>query len=123
MRRAHPLKRLTCAAALATLLTACGHTTTVGANNIFKLALTEYRLVPQSVRASPGVLTIDVHNVGGLTHNLAVSQDGTVIGQTPPLMPGTSAELMLNLAPGQYQMASTLQSDQVLGEYGTLTVG
>jgi hypothetical protein len=31
-------------------------------------------------------------------------------------------ELSVDLAPGQYTLASTLFSDQALGEYGTLTI-
>ena len=110
-------------AVAAVALSACSHTTAVGTDRTLRLALTEYHLVPESVQASPGLLTIVVHNEGRLTHNLAVSSGGNVIGQTAPVRPGTSAELRLDLAAGEYRMASTLFSDQVLGEYGTLTVG
>jgi hypothetical protein len=123
MRPAHALKRLGYAALLATLLAACGHTAVVGGDRSLRLALTEYRVIPQSVHASPGVLTIIVHNTGRLRHNLTVSENGNVIGQTMPLAPGASTDLALNLAPGQYQMGSTLLSDQILGVYGILTVG
>ena len=115
--------RLWATTVAAIALSACGHSTSVGSDRTLRLTLTEYQLVPESVRASPGLLTIVVHNTGRLTHDLAVSMDGNVIGQTAPVRPGASAELQLNLAAGQYQMASTLFSDEVLGEYRTLTVG
>jgi hypothetical protein len=112
------------AAALICLLalSACSHVHLVGADRTLRVALTEYRLRPQDVRVSSGPLTIFVHNYGRLTHNLALSIDGSSAGSTGPLLPGQSTELALDLAPGRYLMASTILSDQALGEYGTLTV-
>ncbi len=86
------------------------------------MALTEYRLHPQDVRVSAGLLAIFVHNYGRLTHNLTLSIDGLGAGSTGPLLPGQSTELVVYLTPGRYVMASTILSDQALGEYGTLTV-
>ena len=86
------------------------------------MALTEYRLRPQDVRVSAGPLTIFVHNYGRLTHSLAVSLGRSSAGSTGPLLPGQSAILSLYLTPGHYLMASTILSDQALGEYGTLSV-
>jgi hypothetical protein len=117
------LPRIAGVALAAATVSACGHTAEVGAGRTVRLALTEYRVVPQSIHAIPGVLTILVRNDGRLTHNLTVSQNGNVIGQTTPLAPGASTQLALNLAPGQYLVASTLLSDETLGAYGTLTVG
>jgi hypothetical protein len=116
--RARVLVGLTCALALS----ACGHVQVVGTDRTLRMALTEYRLRPQDVRASAGPLTIFVHNYCRLTHNLVVSTGGTSFGSTEPLLPGQSAELILFLTPGRYQMASTILSDRALGEYGTLTV-
>jgi hypothetical protein len=100
----------------------CGHTEAVGAGRTLQMGLTEYRLTPENARVSTGVLTIMVHNYGVLTHNLVVSSNGQTVDSTEPIWPGQSAELSLSLAPGKYLMASTIQSDQALGEYGTLTV-
>jgi hypothetical protein len=108
--------------ALASVLAACGHTHQVGAGRIVRMALTEYRLNPQSIHASDGVLAIVVHNYGRLTHNLVVSLNGGNVAGTKPIPPGQTAELDLDLAPGTYQMASTILSDQDLGAYGTLKV-
>lgn len=104
------------------LLAGCGRTETVGAGRTLQLGLSEYRLTPQNARVSVGVLTIIVHNYGVLTHNLVVTSGGHTVDSTHPIWPGRSAELALSLAPGTYTMASTIQSDQSLGEYGTLTV-
>ncbi len=86
------------------------------------MALTEYRIQPQSVRASAGMLAILVHNYGRLSHDLVISLDGYPEAFTPPISPGQSVELYATLAPGRYLMASTILSDQALGAYGTLTV-
>jgi hypothetical protein len=107
----------------AATVSGCGQQTVVGANRTLRLALTEYRVVPQTVRARPGLLAIVVRNEGRLTHNLTLSRGTTVLAQTVPLSPGARAELVLTLTPGRYLIASTLLSDQTLGEYGTLTVG
>jgi hypothetical protein len=119
--------RATCfeAAALtaATLLLAgCGNTTRVGVDRTFQVALTEYRVSPQRVRAPSGTLTIFVHNYGRLSHNLVISSDAHADAATEPIPPGQTAELLATLAPGQYLMSSTILSDQALGAYGTLIV-
>ena len=68
------------------------------------------------------MITIIVHNVGKLTHNLAVLDGTRQLGVTPPIWPGTVAELSMSLTPGTYTLVSTLFSDQALGEHGTLTI-
>lgn len=105
-----------------TVLGGCSHTRVVGAEHTLHVALSEYRLNPESARVSAGVLTIVVRNYGRLDHNLVVSEHGRATGSTKPLEPGQSTILSLNLAPGKYSMASTLLSDQTLGAYGTLYV-
>lgn len=109
---------LSCALALS----ACSHVHVVGANRTLRVAVTEYRLIPQDVRVTQGELTIVVHNYGRLSHNLQVTMNGMGEGSTPPLLPGQTARLALYLTPGRYVMASTILSDQDLGTYGTLTV-
>jgi hypothetical protein len=104
------------------LMAGCGKTTEVGSTHILQVALTEYHVSPQSVRAPSGTLTIFVHNYGRLSHNLVISLDGHPEASTQPIPPGQSTELIANLTPGKYQMASTILSDQALGAYGTLKV-
>ena len=115
--------KLAVLAAAALLAVACGHTTTAGSSRTVRVELTEYRLHPQSIRAGSGLLTLVVHNRGVLNLNLVVSRDGTAIDSTPSIMPGQTVDLSVNLAPGKYSMSSTIQSDETLGEFGTLTVG
>ncbi len=109
-------------AACAVTLGGCSNTRAVGADHVLHVAINEYRLNPASARVSAGVLTIEIHNYGRLAHNLVVSENGQTTGSTKPLFPGQSAELSLNLAPGTYQLTSSILNDQALGAYGTLRV-
>jgi hypothetical protein len=122
MRKLRAATRLLLVGAGLAALVGCGRTTTVGADRTLRVALTEYRVIPQSVVSRPGELTLMVENDGRLAHDLAVSRHGVIVDQTPPLQPGTRTYLVLTLSPGSYLMSSTLFSDQALGLYGTLTV-
>jgi hypothetical protein len=111
------------AVALASLAVgACGRTTTIRSGRTLQIALNEYRVTPQDVRAQTGLLTIFVHNYGRLTHDLVISLDGQTEATTEPIAPGQTAELDAALGPGRYLMASSILSDQALGAYGTLIV-
>jgi hypothetical protein len=109
-------------ATLVVLAAGCSHTVAVGSARTLRLGLTEYRVVPQSVLAEPGELTLIVTNDGRITHNLAITVGGKVLEQTPPIPPGQSSELIVYLGKGSYVITSTLFSDQALGTYGTLKV-
>jgi hypothetical protein len=122
MRKPRVATRLLLTGAAAATLAGCGHSTTVGPRRTVHVALTEYRVIPQSIQAKPGSLTLEVENDGRLAHTLAISRGGTILGQTPPLQPGAFALLTVSLRPGRYMMSSTLLSDQALGAYGTLSV-
>jgi hypothetical protein len=123
-----PLPRPAHALALVVLLisgglaTGCSNTVEVGRSHVLQVALTEYHVRPQSVRAPAGTLSIYVHNYGRLSHNLVIIEGSRVQATTEPIQPGQTAELVANLAPGKYLLASTVLSDQALGLYGTLTV-
>jgi hypothetical protein len=107
---------------LAIAAAGCGHTVRVGPDRTLRIAMTEYRLNPQSVTAPEGQLTILIHNYGRLTHNLAVSLNGQTAGATKPIAPGQDATLTVMLTKGSYLLSSTLLSDEALGEFGTLKV-
>ena len=67
----------------------------VGSDRTVQMAVTEYHLNPESIRANAGVLAIVVHNYGRLTHNLAVSDNGQSVAGTGPISPGQTVELRL----------------------------
>jgi hypothetical protein len=109
--------------ALALLAAAAGCSQPVAARGRqVRLALTEYRLIPQDVDARQGRLTLFAHNYGRLTHNLAVMRGARTNGLTKPIPPGRTVRLIVYVSPGKYLMLSTLLSDRDLGIYGTLTV-
>jgi len=108
--------------AAALLVCACSHTEVVGSNRTVQIQLSEYRLQPQSIRVSRGLLTIIVHNHGVLDHNLALYQNGQTVDSINPLGPGETSQMTLFLSPWTYSMGSTVLSDQSLGAYGTLRV-
>ena len=87
-----------------------------------QIALNEYRVTPQDVRARNGILMLFVHNYGRLTHDLVISSKGQIWASTTPIAPGQTEELDTALYPGHYLMASSILSDQALGAYGTLIV-
>lgn len=116
---------------LAALLAAgCGSTTTKLPTGRLTLQLSEYRIRPQRVSVPAGQVMIVAHNAGILTHNLAVesvhrdaSGNPNVLGHTATLLPGqTSAPLQVTLAPGQYNLVSTLANQEDLGMYSVLVV-
>jgi plastocyanin len=111
------------AAATVVLVTAgCGTTKVIAPGGRLTVALTEYRLRPQSAEVSAGALTIVAYNYGRLTHNLVVIQNGRPQESMAPIAPGGNEQMTVFLAAGRYTLASTVQSDQALGVYGTLTV-
>ncbi|MEA2145029.1 MAG: hypothetical protein QOG59_616 [Solirubrobacteraceae bacterium] len=103
-------------------LAGCGATAHVGANRSLEIGLSEYRVTPQRVQARAGALSLFVRNLGRVSHNLTLSADGQSLATTKPIRSGQSVWLFVDLAPGSYTMASTMFSDQALGQYGTLVV-
>ena len=116
------LLRIVIASMVAGAVAGCGNTAVVGPHRALHVALSEYRINPQSVRAPAGLLNIFVRNYGRRTHDLVLTLDGQAEASTKPLWPGGTQQLTLLLAPGTYQMASTILDDEALGEYGTLVV-
>ena len=123
-------------------LAACGHSVTVTQRRL-GVALSEYRVRPDHIVASPGPLTVTLENVGRLTHNLVISRDTatttvrtvvsatatrtetgttTVAARSGDIAPGATSTLTVGLTPGRYRIDSTVDSDQALGAEGTLTV-
>lgn len=109
-------------AGLALIISSCSHTRTVGRKGTVRVALTEYRLEPQSVSTSARQLTIVVHNYGRMTHNFVLRKGSQPTGKTEPIWPGRTATLSVTVTRGTYLMASTILSDQTLGTFGTLVV-
>ena len=120
--RKRPTLSLLATGLVALACAGCGATRTVANGGTLQVALNEYRVSPQEVRAHTGLLTIVVHNYGRLTHDLVISLNGSTVVATAPIMPGQTEQLDAALIPGHYLMASSILSDQALGAYGSLIV-
>ena len=120
--RLPPPGRALVALALAATLAGCAHTVRVGASRDLHVALTEYQLTPESIRAYAGTLTITIRNIGTRTHNLAISLGNLNEAQSVDLTPGATTTMTVDLAPGKYMLRSTITDDQSLGLWGSLDV-
>lgn len=114
------------AAAVATLVLACGgcgepDPVAVGTRPL-RLTLSEYRIAPQAVRVPAGRVELVVRNGGTTVHRLEVrSADRTrTLAASPPLRPGATARLVLDLPPGTYVDTCGLERHDTLGEHGTI---
>jgi hypothetical protein len=123
--------RLLVPAAIATLaLAGCGDGRTARlSGHELDLALSEYRIEPQSTSVPSGPLLIVAHNRGILTHNVELergsldSTERTVLATIHTLLPGASeAKRTPPLAPGHYLLVSTIDNQTTLGMSATLIV-
>lgn len=87
-----------------------------------RLVLDEYRIAPQAVRVPAGRVVLTVRNEGTMVHRLQVrTRDRSRrLGSSPPLRPGESARLVLELPPGTYAMSCPLDRHRTLGQHGTI---
>ncbi|MDW5593743.1 cupredoxin domain-containing protein [Conexibacter stalactiti] len=89
------------------------------------VAMSEFRLTPQSVRLQgEGERTFEIRNEGTMVHRFELrSEDGTrrlALGE--PLRPGESQELTVRLPRGTFLMRCAQERHNTLGEHGTVTV-
>ena len=96
---------------------------------ILRLALDEYRIVPQNISVKPGRMKLTVRNTGRLTHNLVVQipqgPDGKPVelARIGTMQPGATGEpIKVDLRPGEYRLVCTIANHDDLGQYGTLEV-
>jgi hypothetical protein len=99
---------------------------------ILRIALDEYRIVPQDIVARPGLIKFVVRNTGKLTHNLVIQIPPKEIDDKPVEVPGGRVKSMqpgevaqpikVNLAPGTYRLVCTIANHDDLGQYGKLVI-
>ncbi|MBS1869525.1 MAG: cupredoxin domain-containing protein [Actinobacteria bacterium] len=110
-------------AAAAAALAGCGEPAPVAVDAApLRLTLSEYRVEPQAVRVPAGRVEIVVRNGGATVHRLQLrSGDRTrTLATSPPLRPGQTARLVVELAPGRYVDACAVERHDTLGEHGTI---
>jgi plastocyanin len=77
-----------------------------------------------TLKAKPGLVTIDFTNMAPLSHNVTLEQGshtGKVLGATPTFN-GASKSLTLNLKAGTYTFFCSVPGHRQAGMQGTLTV-
>ena len=120
-----PLVRLTVALLVAAVAGGCGGAgpTVQVRDQRAEIALDDFLIRPQNVRAQAGELTFDVTNQGRLGHNLRIrgGADGEQV-VTTTLLSGRSATKTVTLAPGSYTMLCTVANHEQLGMTGRLVV-
>jgi plastocyanin len=120
-----PLVRTTAALLAAAVLTGCGGAgpTVQVRDQRAEIALDDFLIKPQNVRAQAGELTFSVTNEGRLGHNLRLR--GGPGGEqviTTTLLPGKAATESVTLAAGTYTMLCTVANHEQLGMTGRLVV-
>jgi uncharacterized cupredoxin-like copper-binding protein len=99
---------------------------------ILRLAVDEYRIVPQNISMRPGRVKIVVRNTGRLTHNLVIQRPPKEIdgkprevagGRVKSMQPGEAGRpIKITLKRGTYRLVCTIANHDDLGQYGTLVV-
>jgi uncharacterized cupredoxin-like copper-binding protein len=87
------------------------------------VSLQDFKLVPDQVASSRGVITLCAQNDGRTPHDLGIRDAaGEEQGRTAVLAPGESARLTLDLDTGSFRMFCSVAGHESLGMRGTLDV-
>jgi len=96
------MKRLAALVLLASALAGCTEPTSAGG----AIVLDEYTIDVPPGSFSSGTVSLDVMNAGEFSHTLVVTQsDGSAVAATASIPPGSGADLVVDLAPGEYQVS------------------
>jgi plastocyanin len=91
------------------------------------VGMTEFEFEPNDLTASQGD-TITAENTGSTVHNLTIEEGSdpekasTEIAATPDVDAGQSAELTVDVDPGEYSIVCTIANHRELGMIGTIKV-
>jgi len=90
-------------------------------NAAIAVTLTEFKIAPGAMTASPGDIVLKIANAGSQVHNVSIAK----LNQTSPdIAPGKSATLSLsNVAAGTYDVICTIPGHADAGMKAVLTVG
>jgi len=79
-------------------------------------------VVPRTLTAPAGEITIAFTNRSTVPHSLAIAGEGVRAGPTASVRDGYTAELTVDLAPGTYTYFCAVPGHEDAGMRGTLTV-
>jgi hypothetical protein len=118
-------------AILSLVLAGCGASTSVHTtSHELAVALTEYRITPQTASVPAGRLRLVARNRGALTHNVELESGSldsgerrSVLAVIHTLLPGASGAVVTGpLRPGKYLLVSSVGDQTTLGMAATLLV-
>jgi uncharacterized cupredoxin-like copper-binding protein len=94
------------------------------AGHVVSISESEYKLSPSTVSvAKTGKVTLDVKNMGKITHALEIEGNG-VETQTAHIAPGAAASITVTLAKnGTYEIYCPIDGHRGKGMQGTIRVG
>ena len=86
------------------------------------IAVRDFRYQPQTIRATPGRLRVELTNGGRLAHTFRVERKNTIVAKVSSLLPGDAASTRFRVRAGEYRFFCALSNHEELGMYGTLVV-
>jgi plastocyanin len=86
------------------------------------IALDDFSIRPQTIRAPAGELTFELVNRGRIGHNFHLRRGAGEPLEVSTLFPGDRRTASANLPRGDYRMVCTVSNHEELGMYGTLVI-
>jgi plastocyanin len=86
------------------------------------IALDDFSIRPQTVRARAGELTFMIENRGRIGHNFHLRRGAGEPVEVTTIFPGEAKTATATLRRGDYRMVCTVSNHEELGMYGTLVV-
>lgn len=100
-----------------------GSSTATSSGQSVTFTETEFKIATDSTNLKAGDYTFNVQNKGSFTHDLHIATpDGSEIGATSVIQPGSSATLQVSLKAGTYTIWCAVDGHRAQGMQGTLTV-
>lgn len=102
-------------------------TTAAGGGGAQAVEMTEFEFIPNDLSVKAGD-TLSTENTGSTVHNLTIEagpdpeQASKELTATPDVAAGDSADLTLDVDPGEYSIVCTIGNHRELGMVGTIRV-
>ena len=94
----------------------------IAKNDAIAITVKDFRYQPQTIRAQPGRLRVDLANRGRLAHTFRVERKDAIVAKISSLLPGDRDSTTFKVRRGEYRFFCALSNHEELGMYGTLVV-
>ncbi len=91
-------------------------------NDTIAITVKDFRYQPQTIRARPGRLRVELTNRGRLAHTFRVERKNAIVAKISSLLPGDRDSTTFKVRKGEYRFFCALSNHEELGMYGTLIV-